>query len=337
MECQLAPLRLFSFHHSFIMKRHVNSKGEMPLTVVYVDTMLLVNGMINYLLLLATGHLAGVRLHRLRLLLGSLLGALYSIAVYLPGAGFLQAVPIKLGVAVLMLLIGYGGVKRFLRLTLLFFAVSFVFGGGVLALQLLSGRSLVEHGGFLVAAGMRELILATALCYLILSVVFRRSARHGGSRRDIVSVRATYGGRKTNFNALMDSGNTLTDPLTNAPVIIAEWEVLAPLLTSEQKAVLTPNLIQNAPMALEQLGTFGKGRFRLIPYQAVGVSGGLLLTLRPDAVYLGEVLYSGIFFAFSPTPLSDGGPYAALVGDLEDCRDCVAALWQRGKTKGGKI
>lgn len=309
----------------------------MPLTVVYVDTMLLVNGIINYLLLLATGHLAGVRLYRIRLLLGSLVGAVYSVAVYLPGAGFLQAAPIKVGVALFMLLIGYGGVKRFLRLTLLFFAVAFVFGGGVLALQLLSGRSLSGPGGFLVAAGMRELILATAFCYLILSVVFRRSARHGGSRNDIVTVKAIYDGRSTQFNAFMDSGNTLTDPITNAPVIVAEREVLAPLLLPEQRAVLTADAVCDAPGALERLGMLGKGRFRLIPYKTVGVSSGLLLTLRPDAVYLGGELYTGVSFAFSPTKLSDGGAYAALVGDLEDCRDCAAILWKREKTKGGKI
>ena len=308
----------------------------MPLTVVYVDSMLLVNGIINYLLLLATGHLAGVRLHRIRLCLGSLVGALYGIAVYLPGAGFLQAIPIKVGIALLMLLIGYGGVRHFFRLTLLFFAVAFVFGGGVLALQLLSGRSLMANGSFLIAAGMREMILATALCYFVLSVVFRRAARHGGSRKDIVQVQVQYDGRETSFGALMDSGNTLTDPITNGPVIVAEREALVPLLTVEQRAVLTEEAVQNAPEALERLGALGNGRFRLIPYQTVGVSSGLLLTMRPDAVLLAGTKYSGVSLAFSPTSLSDGGAYVALVGDLGDCQDSMTKLWQKISKKGGK-
>ena len=303
------------------------------MTIVYVDMTFVINGMVNYLLLVTTGHLAGVRLHRIRLLFGSLLGACYSVIVYLPGAAFLQQIPCKIGVAVLMLLIGYGGVNRFLRLSFLFFAVSFAFSGSMLALECLRDRNLIQNDGWSVSAGIEELLLAIAFCYLVLSIVFRRSAKHGGIRRDIVQIRARCGEREADFFALMDSGNTLTDPITNAPVIVAELEAATALLTEEQKAILTAEMIQDAPLALEHLSELGDHRFFLIPYRAVGVSSGLLLTLRTDAVFLNGKRYHDILIAFSPTSVSDGGGYAALVGNLEDYQDSVAFGSKRRKKR----
>lgn len=305
------------------------------MTVIYADTMLLVNGIINYLLLLTTGRLAGAHLYRIRLLLGSLLGAAYSVMVYLPGAGFLQKVPFKIGVGVFMLLIGYGGVKRFFRLSLLFFAVSFAFSGSILALQFLRGDALVQNGGFVAETGVGELLLAAAFCYLVLSVVFRRSAKHGGSQQDIVEIRAVYRQREAIFPALIDSGNTLTDPITNAPVIVAGLEAIEPLFTAEQKAVLTPDVLQNPPLAMERLKDTGENRFFLVPYRAVGTSSGLLLTLRPDAVYLGTEKYHKILIAVSPTSVSDGGGYTALVGDLKNCESKVPFVRRGHEERGG--
>ena len=57
-----------------------------------------------------------------------------------------------------------------------------------------------------------------------------------------------------------------------------------------------------------------RGRCRLLPYQAVGVECGMLLALRLDDVRVGTEDYGGILVALSPTRLSDGGGYSALIG-----------------------
>ena len=44
------------------------------LTVIYVDTLFLLNAIVDYLLLLCSARLAGERLSRLRFALGALLG-----------------------------------------------------------------------------------------------------------------------------------------------------------------------------------------------------------------------------------------------------------------------
>ena len=55
-------------------------------------------------------------------------------------------------------------------------------------------------------------------------------------------------------------------------------------------------------------------RFRLLPYRSVGVDRGLLLAVRVDQVQVGEEDRGPMLAALSPTPVSDGGGYRALLG-----------------------
>ena len=85
------------------------------LTVIYVDTLFLLNAIVDYLLLLCSARLAGERLSRLRFALGALLGGLYAVALFLPGFGFLGRPLCRLSAAVLMVLTAFGGCRRLLR------------------------------------------------------------------------------------------------------------------------------------------------------------------------------------------------------------------------------
>ena len=78
---------------------------------------------------------------------------------------------------------------------------------------------------------------------------------------------------------------------------------------------LKPILPDAAQAALERLSQAGfLGRCRLLPYQAVGVECGMLLALRLDGARVGTEDYGKLLLALSPTRLTDGGGYHALIG-----------------------
>lgn len=79
------------------------------MTVVYIDSLFLLNLIVDYLLLLATAKLAGEVICRPRLALGAAVGALYASAVFFPGMVFLTHPLCKLSAAIVMLLAGLGG------------------------------------------------------------------------------------------------------------------------------------------------------------------------------------------------------------------------------------
>ena len=280
---------------------------------VYLDELFLLNFVVDYLLLLSAGRLAGEVLCRSRLALGALLGAAYAAAVFLPGGGFLLYPLCKLCSAVLMVLLGYGGSRRLLRVSLTFFVVSAAFGGGIFALQTLGNQSLTMKNGVLASAmDLRLILLSAAGCYALLTLLFRRAARHSAPR-ELVPAVLRLDGRKVVLTALIDTGNTLTDPTTGRPVMVAEGEKIAPLFPPGRAP--TAEELRAPAALLERLGREGwRGRCRLLPYQAVGVECGMLLALRMDSVKVGGEDYGKILVALSPTRLSDGGGYSALVG-----------------------
>ena len=113
------------------------------MTVVYIDEVFLLNTMVDYLLLLSAARLTGEVLRRGRMALAALLGGLYAALSYLPGWGFLSHPLCKLASAVGMTLVAFGGSRRLLRVSLVFFGVAAAFGGGVLALPLVAGGGAV--------------------------------------------------------------------------------------------------------------------------------------------------------------------------------------------------
>ena len=113
------------------------------------------------------------------------------------------------------------------------------------------------------------------------------------------------------LRALIDTGNTLKDPMTNEPVLVLDWSAAARLLPEsnlrEQDFLHPAELMRR--LMLEHPGL----RARLVPYRAVGVSQGLLLAVRCERKG-GGGKFAPALAAFSPTPVSGDGAYEALTG-----------------------
>ena len=289
----------------------VQKGGESGVTVVYLDEVVLLNFVVDYLLLLASGRLAGEVLRRGRLALGAAVGAMYAGAACLPGLGFLLHPLCKLGAAVAAVLMGYGGSRRLLRLCLVFLAVSAAFGGGIFAMQLLGSRTLALDNGVLSSPlDLKLVLLSAAVCYGGITLLFHRAALHS-PQQELAPAVLTLGERKVVLTALVDTGNTLTDPVSGRPVLVAEGEKAAGLFPRGRAP--TPAELKDPAAVLAKMGAAGV-RCRLLPYQAVGVECGMLLALRLDRVQVGAKDYGPLLVALSPTHLTDGGGYCALIG-----------------------
>lgn len=311
------------------------------MTVVYADSVFVLNGAMDYVLFLVTARLAGIPLKRRRYLLAALLGAAYAVAVFLPGFGFLGTFPAKMAVGVLLALVAFGGEEKLLRLVLLLFAVSCAMAGCVLALGLLAGsRVPVSNGIFYTDVDAKVLLIATAAAYLVLTVVFRAAARQGVGG-ELLPVSISIGGRTARLTALHDSGNSLRDPAGGAVLVVAPGS-LDGALPGHVRKLLTPEMLRFPANLLEPLREAEPSlRPRLLPYRAVGVPGGLLLTIRADWVEVYGRRYEGAPVALSPTALGTG--YTALWGGETEkggrhvgiANQTAAAAGMAGSAAGG--
>ena len=97
--------------------------------------------------------------------------------------------------------------------------------------------------------------------------------------------------------------------------MVAEGETLSPLFPPGTGP--GPEDLRDPAGGLARLGEGPlRGRLRLLPYRAVGVDRGLLLAVRVDRARVGGEELGPLLVAMSPTPVSDGGSYRALIGAL---------------------
>jgi stage II sporulation protein GA (sporulation sigma-E factor processing peptidase) len=277
--------------------------------VIYIDSVFLLNLIINYLLLLVAAKITGVVPRRLRVLCGALVGAVYAVAVWLPGMEFIGTLPGKALTAAAMsaaAFVPYSG-RRFLRISVVFLAVSLTLGGGVLAVELLVYGKTSPGAVPSLPIDFKTLLLAAAVSYALLSLVFRRAARYGP--KDLMEVRVTHGGRETRITALLDTGNDLRDPVSGAAVLIVDADTARDILNAAIPAEMARD-----PLKAMSDWKNPPARFRLVPYRAVGVESGFLLAFKPEAVWLGKNKQDKMLIALSPHPISGGEGYHALAG-----------------------
>ncbi|MCL2343834.1 MAG: sigma-E processing peptidase SpoIIGA [Firmicutes bacterium] len=272
--------------------------------VIYIDSLFLLNLIIDYFILLATAKVCSLMPRRGRYALSAIAGAGYAVLCALPPLSFLNFAPLKLALGTLLCLIAFGGEKRFLRVTVSFFLVSAAFGGAVFAASLLAGKPIL--GGVYLSVSLKVLILSFALAYAVLSVVFRRISKR--AERVLNEIEAEYRGKSVKFRALADTGNELHDPLTGCGVLIAERETALRLLPLPMREILEDDTLS----PIEMLVKLGPG-MRLIPYAAVGVERSLLLGFKPDALRVDGAARDDLLIALSPTRLSEAGEYEAVL------------------------
>lgn len=277
--------------------------------VVYVDEVFLVNGLVDLLLLKTAVCVTGTGTRPWRLWAGAGFGGLSALAACLPGMNWLGRLP---GAGLLFLglaLICFGWRGRAWKSWLWFFCVCCGFAGLALAVcGLLRIPAFQRNGTVYYRVTGRLLVLLAGAVYGMARLCLDRFARHRG--RELVRLGLRLAGRELCCIALRDTGNTLSDPATGEPVLVARWQVAARLLP---ELGLTRETFEDPAGLLVRLGTaLPELRVRLVPFRAVGTEGGLLPALTMDRVTEDGVPVRTRLVAFSPTDVSDGGGYEAL-------------------------
>ena len=247
---------------------------------IYLDVLMVLNFLVDFLLLMGTNRLAGHPLGAKRALAAGVLGGLYGGVCVLPGLTFLAATHWRLVALALMAVLAFGHSGDALRRGMLFVLLSMALGGVAMGLERSSFWSLLWAAG---AVG--------AMC------VFGFRGRLGAR---YLQVRVGSCG----FTALVDTGNTLTDPLTGQPVLVVSPKIAEKLLNVPARQLSDPVELMNKV-----------GGMRLIPFHAVGQSGGVLPVKRFENVQVGSWRGS-LLVAFAPNELGRGKPYEALTGGV---------------------
>ena len=257
--------------------------------VVYLDLLILINLLMNYILLWATAKMSNLTYKIWRLLLTSLLGTGYTILVIWPGFGFLNKVPIHLLVSGLMIVVAFGplDIKEFCKALSYFYLITFVTAGAMFALNNLTGQGPLDSLARVLKLSPDNLWLVIYGC-LIATVIGKfgwKIIQHKLLPNIFhLPIEIFFGDQNKRVKALVDTGNRLQDPLTNTPVIVVEVEVIKELMPKQVKELFYKYDLKEDHLFAEVINTPWADRFRLIPFSSLGEEEGMLIGFRPDKV-----------------------------------------------------
>ncbi len=284
--------------------------------VIYLDSVFALNSLLDGLLLYFTGYLAGVERKAGRVLAAALLGGIYASAVFIPSLAVLGTLPGKVLCGVALVGVSFGCGERFRRLCFVFFALSCLLAGAVLGCGFLLRTELYCRGAYLLPVRLPLLFGAAGACFAALYIFSRGSLRHrvDGTLTDAV---CEISGQPVHLRVLRDTGNTLCDGVTGAPVLVAEAAYLAKLWPDSVRSHLAPDALLHPEQVLEVLAEKGGGDcppLRLLAYRSVGTASGLLLACTAENARIGAYCVPRLTVALSPTPVSEQKEYEALWG-----------------------
>ncbi len=247
---------------------------------VYADITLLVNFAMDFLILWATARLARINPVISRIGIAAFLGGLYAVGYLLPQFHFFYSFPAKVIFSCLMVMVALPieNWDIFKRAFILFYAINFTVAGATIAFSYMIKVDAVSFSSdyFWLFGGV--------VCALLIGIF-------GGKLigdRVIPSllkfkVEMKFEQKTCAGKGFLDTGNSLRDPLTNRPVIVAEYDFLKDCLPEDVQEAMENNQDEGRMLDELILSSWAR-RLRLIPFTSIGKSNGMLVGIRADEV-----------------------------------------------------
>ncbi len=242
---------------------------------VYVDVLIAVNLLVDYFLLYASAVISDRSKDRVRMCMGAVLGAAGSLTVLLPRMPPAAEVLCAIGVSAVMSIVsfGWGNIRSFVRTLTVLYALSAGYSGVMLLLWHISGSSniTVNNGAVYINIDPKIIVLTTVVLYAIMSFCSGR-LRMKDLRRRRCRVTITEKGRSITLDGLVDTGNVLTEPFSEMPVLVSSRKALREIL---------PEWITGA--AKGDAEAVVRNHIRMVPYHTASGSG-LMVAYRPERI-----------------------------------------------------
>ena len=251
---------------------------------VYIDILIFVNIVVNTVILWVSAAFLRQDPKPLRFIGAVLICCVYGFFVCLPEMSFLLNFFCKVFFGGVISLIAFKAknFSSYIKNTLVFFAVSLSYTAILLlfsGLPFLSDYIYVRNGNVYYNLPLLYILSMTVILCL-LQIIISRFFEKKMPKDTIVPCMVEFGGKKTNLNCFVDSGNMLREAVSGLPVVLIEKNKLKKIVDIDENGNLDKS--RNGEIYT---------KFRLIPYTGAGGKTGLLEAFKPDRFVSGNREY----------------------------------------------
>lgn len=272
------------------------------MVTVYWDTLFLLNFVMDFLILLAVAKAGGIKINYIRIISASVFLAFYSIFMIDERLKFLYSGLARLIISAAGILIAVKP-KFFIKTFVWFYITAFVFSGCIQFLYNAAEGYAVDNLIIILLAG-------SAVSYFLITYFIKVITKRYQKEKILLELVIGMEGKEVCVKGLIDTGNSLTDPITKYPVIIAEFDSIKELFSGELQSFMKNSTDINCKINKKYIE-----RIRLIPYTSVGTVS-VMKGFKPDYVALkenSENRITNVVIAACYNTLSQNGDYNALI------------------------
>lgn len=288
----------------------------------YLDILWLDNLIMNFILLWTTSKIYRDNAILWRLCIASCIGALYAVTYMVFKLVIFNWLIIKISISLCMLLVAFKfrTIREYFRLVGAFYVVTFAFGGAAFGLYYFSRDILtIDNGVFYIHNfPAKTLTFASLLLIIFTNTIWIKIRRKWQASSLIYKIEIGFNGMNIVLDALLDTGNSLYDPITHNPVIIVEYSKIKEALPQEIRDIFIHNNDKDLDYITDTISESSLAiKFRIIPFYAIDKPGGMLIGFKCDGVliYIDDKCYKNenVIIAIYNDRLSKEQEYHALI------------------------
>lgn len=196
---------------------------------VYIDVLFFVNFIINSLLIICTGFMLRFRASIIRIAVGSIISAMYSVLMFFPAVHILYTVSGRIIFTVLFVMVYFKkykpidlvkAVAAFVITSLIFFGFIYIYSSWRIMGGVKAADWLFSNGVPYADINIKMLLFTSALSYLSAFLYIKIADRNMSRKRIIYDAEIIIDGRAFCSKILCDTGCELVEPLSGKPVIL---------------------------------------------------------------------------------------------------------------------
>ena len=289
---------------------------------IYIDVVLIENLLMNYIILFATAVILKLKVKHIRLILSSLIGAIYTIIAYISTFKIYSNILLKFILSLIMLYIAFNpkSLKKLLKNTLIFYLTSFVFGGAAFALiYIVKPQELLKNNGLIINSNSLKVIFVSAIIAFVISIIGFKIVKSKISAKDMYCyIKIKLNCKSIETKAMIDTGNFLKEPITNTPVIVVEHTLLYDCMPKEILNHIENILGGDFSEIPDEIREEYISKLKVIPFSSLGKQNGMLLGIKAEEVIVKsedeERRRDNVIIGIYNQSLTKRGEYRALLG-----------------------
>lgn len=262
---------------------------------VFLDIIILENIVMNYMILLATSKFIRSRTSNFRLFAGAVVGALYVVLmVLLPGMKFFYTAFARILLSLVIVYVTYfpNKISTFLKTLAIFYVCTFVFAGAAFAFLYYNQNGGFVRNGIIYVFWQSKwtvLFLSIVMVAIILRIFWDVLQYKLVKERLFKQLKIAFENKAIELSAIVDTGNSLHDPLTNMPVVVVEFNAIKDILPPDIQNIFKESK-ENDLVTITGIVSSSQwfSRFRLIPYTSLGKENGMLIGFKPDYIDISD-------------------------------------------------